>query len=121
MFSCMKKNRIKSTIRFIVDCLAKRHYTSLYTSSQFYPDSYELPQVDLERALLDYGGNVTATPTQDYRIDLIRQIDLPGKLFADILLWLDNEESDLTLQCTLYTDDIVDDLYRFTITDLDVL
>ncbi len=117
----MKANRIKSTICFIIDCLAKRHYALLYTASQVYRLSQELPQGYLEQALAEYGGEVTAAPNQKYRLCVIRQADVPGKLFIDILLWLDNQESDLTLQCTLHTEELVDGHYQFTITDVLVM
>jgi hypothetical protein len=117
----MKNNRIKSTIRFIVDCLVKHRYALLYTSSQVYSLIQELPQVYLEHALAEYGGEVTEAPNQEYQICVIRQGDAPSKLFIDILLWLDNRESDITLQCTLHTDGIVDGRYQFTITDILVM
>jgi hypothetical protein len=117
----MKTNRIKSTICFIIDCLIKRHYSLLYTSSQVYPLNKELPQVYLEQALIEYGGEVTEAPNQQYRLCIIRQIDVPSKLFIDVQLWLDNQESDLTLQCTLNTEHIVEGRYPFTITDVLVM
>ncbi|MGY3088493.1 hypothetical protein ACVWYF_001526 [Hymenobacter sp. UYAg731] len=114
----MKKNRIKATASFIVNCLFDENYALLHEldCSQESPPNY------IENAVEAYGGAVTLIPDdKTYRIGVIRHADIPDRIFVDILLWFDNQESDLTLQCTFHIDKVLDGLYRFSITELDIL
>ncbi|MET4076851.1 hypothetical protein [Hymenobacter sp. UYCo722] len=114
----MKKNRIKATVSFIIDCLAARKYGLLHELDY----SQELPSDYIEKAVAEHGGVVTSAPNnRAYRIGVVRHSDIADKIFVDVLLWFDGQESDLTIQSTFHTDMIQHGLYRFSITDLDTL
>lgn len=114
----MKKTLIKNTASFIVKLLAAKSYNQLHELDY----NKELPLGYIEHAVAEYGGEVTVAPEDKaYRIDVIRHVDIKDKIFVDVLLWFDGQESDLTLQCVFHTDGILHGLYRFSITDLDVL
>ncbi len=87
------------------------------------PSGYvRIPSGYIKQAVREYGGEVTVAPDPTaYRIDVIRHADIKHILFVDVRLWFDGQESDLTLQCAFHTNQTLDGLYRFSMTDLDVL
>ncbi|RAK70190.1 DUF7668 domain-containing protein [Hymenobacter edaphi] len=114
----MKKNRIRATVSFIVEHLAAESYDAL----QELDYSQELPSGYIKHAVIEYGGRVTLAPTASaYKVDVIRHADITDKIFVDVRLWFDGQESDMWLQCAFHTDKTLNGLYRFSITDLDVL
>ena len=108
---------VTNTIRWILELLVNKDYVYLYVLDREKQLSAQL----IENAITEYGGNVTMPPLPFPLIDIYRQPEQPNTLFTDIRLWIDNEESDLTLQCTLFNNEAYNGQYAFAITDILVM
>jgi hypothetical protein len=64
---------------------------------------------------------MTLPPLPFPRIDIYQQKSLPHQRFLDVRLWVHGEESDLTMKCTLFTNEVQEERYAFAITDMLVM
>jgi hypothetical protein len=111
-------NRIVvNTVKAILATLVKRDYDRLYELDREKQLSAEL----IENAIKEYGGHITMPPHPFPLINIYRQPEHPNALFTDVQLWIDGQESDLTMQCTLFKDEICDEQYAFAVTDILVM
>ena len=109
--------RIATTVRYIVELLTAMDYARLYQLDKEKQLSVEL----LSTAVQEYGGQLTLPPLPFPRIEIFQQESLPNRQFVDVRLWVDGEESDLTMQCTLFTNEVQNERYAFAITDMLVM
>jgi hypothetical protein len=109
--------RVAYSVRFLVELLVAGKYARLYELDREKQLSAEL----LSAAVAEYGGHLTLPPPPFPRIDLYQQASSPHRRFLDVRLWVNGEESDLTLQCTLFTNEVQEERYPFAITDLLVM
>ena len=106
-----------TTVRYIVELLTASNYARLYQLDKEKQLSVEL----LSTAVQEYGGQLTFPPLPFPRIDLYQQEGQPNRQFVDVRLWVEGEESDLTMQCTLFTNEVQEARYAFAVTDILVM
>lgn len=77
--------------------MAAKQYELLYAEDV----NKRLTAVEIEEAITEYDGTVTLPPEEAYEDIYVYPHDSSDGVSAGMYVWIDNEESDLTLSCDI--------------------
>jgi len=97
----MDNQSVKNILQHINGLLANRQYDLLYKE-----DAVKRVTADeVENAINEYGGQVTLPPEEAYeKIFIYEHYDSEQEATVEMYLWINNEQSDLTLSCDVAID-----------------
>jgi hypothetical protein len=111
----MKKQNIVKQIRYLNTLLVKKDYQEIVNNDFEKKVSIE----GLKEAVQAYGGSITMPPEWAYQeVDIYENKNTTNKVAVDFKIWVDGEQSDLTLSCTIVQ--LKDDRFLYTVDDLRV-
>lgn len=112
----MEKTVIQSVLKKINGLLVDKNYNLLYQLDV----NKRITADEIEEAISEYGGEVTFPPVEAFdKIHVYEYDDDKDEVMVESYLWIDGEESDLTLSCEIveYADGVV----YFSLDDIHVL
>lgn len=111
----MELLQIKSALQHIMRLLAEKEYTLIYAEDAL----KRITADELQLAIEEYGGNVTLPPEEAYdNIYIYTHDDAENECTVEMYVWINQEQSDLTLSCDLAVDG---KLFQYAINDILVL
>ena len=95
----MNTNDVKETIRSLVKKLVEHKYEEIYHQDH----DKAISVLEIQEAIDSYGQILSMPPDDAFdEIDIYETKD-PSKVTVDFDLWFNNEKSDLTLSCIVYS------------------
>jgi len=110
----MKRSQITEVMKYINNLLISKNYNELVNEDY----QKQLTSEEIEKAFEDYGGNVTFPPDEAFESYDIFWGEDKNEIAVDFDLWIDNEKSDLTMNCFIRNEN---NIYQFAITGIHAL
>jgi hypothetical protein len=93
----MEKDKVKNTLSHMINLFVAKKYSQLYNTDH----KKRINEKEIEDAISDFGGDLTYPPKEAFDNFDIYEVS-SNEFSVDFDLWVNNNKSDLTLECTIY-------------------